>query len=262
MRDLPFVIPFGRHGASDRAARKWSSAGGRPGTYYLVENLPGEGGLAGVRRANELARAAGRVLLLGTPTTHVLLPARGGEAPLETFAPVAFIDSSPNVLLAAPQLGIRTVDALVARAEREPLTYASAGAGQTIHVCTALFCSQAGIRMTHLPYDAGSATAYADIAAGKVHVYFDNLLGCRERVERGEVVALAVSALERHADLPRTPTLAECGFPDHALDVWLGVFGHGVADLWPRPDARLVEAVQESAPRWRSALEIASMTPA
>ena len=257
MRDLRFVVPFGRHGAADRAARKWSSSGRRPGIDYLIENLPGEGGLLGVRRANELARAGEPVLLLGTPTTHVLLPTRCGEAPLESFAPVAFIDSVPNVLLAAPGLGVRSVDELIALARRQPLTYASAGAGQTIHVCTTLFCALAGIGMTHKPYDAGSATAYADIATGEVHVYFDSLLGCRERVERGQVVALAISSVERHAELRRTPTLAECGFPDHALDVWLGVFGHGVADLWPRPDQRLVDSVQESAPRWRAALAAA-----
>ena len=188
------------------------------------ENLPGGGGLRGLERANTLAAAGEPVLLLGTPTTHVLLPERTGGTPHDRFAPLLGLGSAPNVLLVPPSLGVRDVAALIERARREPLVYASAGAGQTIHVCSAYFCELAGVRMSHRPYDGGSATAYADFSAGRVHVYFDSLLGCREHVASGEAVPLAVSAARRSAVLPRVPTLAECGFPAHALDVWLGVF--------------------------------------
>jgi tripartite-type tricarboxylate transporter receptor subunit TctC len=58
-----------------------------------------------------------------------------------------------------------------------------------------------------------------------VQVYFDNLLGCRELVARGEAVPLAISARGRNHLLPDVPTLAECGYPQHALDIWFGVFG-------------------------------------
>ncbi len=231
-----------------------------------------------MRRANALARSGEPVLLLGTPTTHVLLPARlgGEEAPDASFQPVAGLGSAPNVLLVSPTLGVSSVDRLVAKARTATLTYASAGTGQTIHVCTALFCAQAGVRMIHRPYDSGSATAYGDLAAGRVHVYFDSLLGCRERLARGDAVALAVSSRRRSIALPEVPTLAECGFPDHAMDVWLGVFAHAwrapgdtadpalataLAALGlsggPTSAAVLAAEVAESAPRWRRALEVA-----
>ncbi|HET9470398.1 MAG TPA: tripartite tricarboxylate transporter substrate-binding protein, partial [Usitatibacter sp.] len=186
------------------------------------------GGLAGVRRANSLAAEGGQaVLLLGTPTTHLLLPARLGSdaAPDASLVPLLGLGSAPNVLLASARLGVDSVEALVARARSESLAYASAGAGQTIDVCTAYFCALAGIGMAHRPYDSGSAHAYGDLAAGRVHVYFDNVLACRAAIARGDVVPLAVSARERDRLLPEVPTLAERGFPDHALDVWFGVFG-------------------------------------
>jgi tripartite-type tricarboxylate transporter receptor subunit TctC len=192
-----------------------------------IENLPGAGGLPGVRRANELARSGAPTLLLGTPTTHVLLASRLGdvEAPDKSLQPLLGLGSAPNVLLASAALGVRTLAELLDRARSTRLTYASAGAGQTIHACTALLCRQAGIAMEHRPYDRGSATAYADLVRGDVHVYFDSLLGCREQLARGEVVPLAVSAARRSALLPHVPTLAESGFPEHSLEVWLGVFG-------------------------------------
>jgi hypothetical protein len=144
-------------------------------------------------------------------------------------------------------------------------------------VCTALFCAQAGITMTHRAYDAGSATAYADLAAGNVHVYFDNLLGCRERIASGEVVALAVSSSARAPVLADVPTLQECGF-DHALDVWLTVFAGNLESkleaLWDDPglarelgalglsegprSARLAEKeFADSKSAWLAALEAA-----
>lgn len=254
------------------------------GLRLAIENLPGAGGHAGVRRANDLARSGAATLLLGTPTTHVLLPARlgEGEAPDESLRPLLGLGSAPNVLLASPALGVRTLAELIDKAKRMRLTYASAGAGQTIHLCTALLCRQAGIAMEHRPYDRGSAMAYVDISRGDVHVYFDSLLGCREQVARGEVVPLAVSAARRSALLPQVPTLIESGFPQHSLEVWLGVFGANLAKETARaiavlatdealaaqlralglrdgpvPSAILESQVREPAKGWRNALAAA-----
>jgi tripartite-type tricarboxylate transporter receptor subunit TctC len=194
--------------------------------------VPGEGGLAGTRHANALAREGKPVLLLGTPTTHVLLPERLGDsaAPDARFVPLASLGRAPNVLLVSPGLGVTNLEQLVDRARKETLVYASAGTGQTIHLCTAYFCALAGIRMTHRPYDRGSAHAYADLIAGRVHVYFDNLLGCHDAIARGEAVPLAVSARERNRMLPAVPTLVERGYPEHALEIWFGVFGAALAE--------------------------------
>jgi tripartite-type tricarboxylate transporter receptor subunit TctC len=281
-----FIVPFGREGAADRAARAFAVAlaGGVPGREPGIENVPGAGGLKGVQRANELAAAGHAVLLLGTPSTHILLPARLGAAaaPAAAFDAVLGLGAAPNVLLVSPRLGVRSVAELIARARAEALVYASAGEGQTIHVCTALFCEQAGIAMTHRPYDAGSVNAYGDLTAGRVHVYFDNLLGCRDRIAAGDAVPLAVSSLRRSPLLPAVATLAELGFPDHALDVWLGVFGANLdaetvagaaaargdavhaaelraqgLDGGPAGADELAQAVARSMPAWSRALRAA-----
>jgi tripartite-type tricarboxylate transporter receptor subunit TctC len=185
-----------------------------------------------VRRANALARDGKPVLLLATPSTHILLAARLGDAaaPDARFIPLAGLGRAPNVLLASPGLGVASVEELIERARNESLVYGSAGSGQTIHLCTSYLCALTGIRMTHRPYAQGSAHAYADLIAGRVHVYFDNLLGCRDAIERGDAVPLAVSAEERNRLLPQVPTLAERGFPEHALEIWFGIFGANLTE--------------------------------
>jgi tripartite-type tricarboxylate transporter receptor subunit TctC len=266
-----FIVPFGREGASDRAARAFAAGCGLSCEF---ENLPGKGGRTGVERANDLARAGVPTLLLGTPSTHVLLPSLGGPAPLDEFAPILGLGRAPNVLLAAPSLNVDSVEGLLLAARTRRLTYASAGSGQTIHLCTVLFCAQAQVEMTHRPYAAGSAAAYADVAAGKIDVYFDSLLGCREHIEARKVIPLAISSTARSPSLPTVPTLREWGF-EHALDVWLGVFGaHATGLGWhagpslaqalgtlglaqgPVPAGDLRAQVAASLPGWRTAVRL------
>ncbi|MCC6869014.1 MAG: tripartite tricarboxylate transporter substrate binding protein [Burkholderiales bacterium] len=265
MSRIRFIVPFGRGGASDRAARSLAGsveasaaadAQAQEATgigsiessrcwVLIIENLPGAGGRFGVARANQLARSGIPTLLLGTPTTHILLRARLGEAaaPDDAFRPLIGLGSAPSVLLVSPRLGVRSVGELIARATRERLVYASAGAGQTIHVLTALFCRQAGIRMTHKPYDGGSAAAYPDLIAGRIHVYFDNLLGCRDMVAQGRVVPLAVSDAQRCHLLPEVPSLAEAGIRWQAPEVWLGVFCARCPDGFADPIVRTLRDV-------------------
>jgi tripartite-type tricarboxylate transporter receptor subunit TctC len=227
-----FVVPFGRDGASDRAARAFAAAFEAAGGATLaIENVPGEGGLAGVRRANALAGEGKPTLLLSTPTTHVLLPARLGSAAAAdaAYQPLLGLGSAPNVLLAARSLGVDSLAALLTLARSRPLTYASAGAGQTIDMCTRELLRRAQVSMEHRPYDRGSELAYPGLERGEAHVFFDNLLACRSRIASGEVVPLAVSSARRSPFLPQVPAVAET-FPGYALDVWLGVFAAHAGD--------------------------------
>jgi tripartite-type tricarboxylate transporter receptor subunit TctC len=274
---IPFIVPFGRSGAADRAA--WAFVDGLPTPsspqpppreqaipHILIETHPGSGGLLGVERANAIARAGRPVLLLASPSTHILLPARIGATAVvdAAFEPLVELPSGPNVLLVSPRLGVSNVGELIARARDKRLTYASAGTGQTIHVCAALFCALAGIAMTHRPYAEGSAAPYADLVAGNVHMHFDNLLGCIDHVGRGEAIPLAVSAAQRHPQLPAVPTLPECGFPEHVLEIWLAVFGAHIdartrreIGASPEEAARLSRDIEHSRAGWERALAAA-----
>ena len=294
MADIPFIVPFGRDGAADRAAWAYSDRfthpatspraallravhGRKAGTGHLplapqggsepnlvIENHPGSGGLLGLQRASASARGGGPVLLLATPSTHILLPARvGSAAGLEqAFRPLIELGSGPHVLLVSPQLGTTNAAGLVERARAERLIYASAGAGQTGHVCAAYFCALAGISMAHRPYVEGSAAPYEDLKAGRVHAYFDNIIGCRDHVFHGEAIPLAISAAARIGEMPDVPTLAECGMPEHALDVWHAVFGANVdGATFQRLGANeaaalaLSHRIDRSRPAWLQALE-------
>lgn len=230
-RAVRLVVPFGKDGASDRLARALAA---RLGQYWgvdvVIDNLPGDGAVTGMLEAAR-APADGHTLLFGTSTTHCIAPALRRALPCDphtAFAPLSLIGWAPNLMLARPGLA-RDAQALVALARAAPgkLRYASAGAGQTIHLCAALFARRAGITLTHVPYAAGSMAGLEDLMAGRVDLMFDNALAALPFVRARRVEALAVAASLALPELPGVPTLAEAGIPGCEADIWMGLFVPG-----------------------------------
>ena len=227
-RPVRLVVPFGKDGASDRLARTVAAGlAQRWGMDLLIDNLPGDGAVAGMAQAAR-APADGHTLLFGTSTTHCIAPALRRDMPcdpLTDFAPLALIGWAPNLMLARPGLAASVAE-VIALARRAPgaLRYASAGTGQTIHLCAALFAKRAGIELTHVPYASGSMAGLTDLMAGKIDLMFDNALPALPHVRAGRAVALAVAASLALPDLPDVPTLAQAGVAGCEADIWMGLF--------------------------------------
>jgi tripartite-type tricarboxylate transporter receptor subunit TctC len=228
LREVRIVVPYGRDGASDRLVR---AVGAHLGALWGVavdfENLPGEGTARGMRAA-AAAPPDGHTLMLGTTSTHALAPALRrdlGFDPSQAFAPLAMIGWSPNLMLARRGLA-GSVQEVVALARVKPgkLRYASAGAGQTIHLCAELFARLSGVSLFHVPFDGGSMDGLKALAAGKVDLMFDNVLAALPMIRERRVEALGVASSMDCAVLPDLPTLEAAGVPGYAADIWLGLF--------------------------------------
>ncbi|HYI82072.1 MAG TPA: tripartite tricarboxylate transporter substrate binding protein [Acetobacteraceae bacterium] len=101
---------------------------------------------------------------------------------------------------------------LIALARSRPggrqLSYASAGAGTTLHLSGAMFAQTIGAPMLHVPY-RGGAPAMVDVIAGRVDMIFDNIPGALAQARQGKVRPLAVTGRERNATAPDIPAVAE-----------------------------------------------------
>jgi tripartite-type tricarboxylate transporter receptor subunit TctC len=250
-QQVRLIVPFGRDGATDLVARMLAhQLSQRWPQPCAVENHPGEGGTRGAAIA---ARASPQddVLLMGTSTTQSIaatlyrqLPYR----PIADFTPVALVGSSPNVLALHPSVPADSVRELITLARAEPgrLSYASAGFGQTIHLCGELFRRLAQIDITHAPYDQGSMSAYPDLLAGKVSIMFDNIVAVLPFVRSGELKALAVTGAHRSNQLASVPTMVEEGVTGYEVEVWMGVLAPGAP---PRDTVGLIADDIEAALR-------------
>src|SRR3984893_12773303 len=109
---------------------------------------------------------------------------------------VALIASVPFVLVVSPSLPVTSVDDLIKLAKQRPLSYGSGGIGAFHHLAAALFCSMAGIKMTHVPY-RGTAPALNDLIGGYIPLMFTGLRPALPLINAGKVRAPAVTTKER-----------------------------------------------------------------
>jgi tripartite-type tricarboxylate transporter receptor subunit TctC len=141
--------------------------------------------------------------------------------PIKDFAPVAELDTSPNVFIATSASGITSIAEVVARAKADPgeLSYASAGVGTTPHLATELLKIAAGINITHVPYP-GAGPAMQAVLAGTVPLMCASLPGAHPAILAGTVHALAVTGPQRWYDMPDVATMQELGYPGFVSDTF------------------------------------------
>jgi tripartite-type tricarboxylate transporter receptor subunit TctC len=226
-RTIRLVVGFAPGSAPDVAARvlgdKLSQTWGKP---VVIENVIGaSGNIAGERVAR--SEPDGHTLLLAASSGIVVNPSLYEKMPydpLKDLAPISIVYSYPNVLVVHNDVAANSVQGLVALARARPgaLTFASAGAGTTLHLAGEMLNSMAGTDIRHVPY-RGGANLVADLIAGRVDMYFGPTTSMLPQVLGGKVRALAVSSAKRYAGAPDLPTMAESGFPEFDVTAWWGL---------------------------------------
>jgi tripartite-type tricarboxylate transporter receptor subunit TctC len=222
-RPVRIIVPFAAGGPSDLTARLMGDKLREAlGQTFIVENRGGAGGNLGIA---QVARSApdGYTLLV-VSSAFVVNPGLYKQVPCDPFkdfAPIAALDTSPNVFVATPASGITTIEQLVARAKANPneLSYASAGIGTTPHLAGELLKITAGITVTHVPYP-GAGPAIQAILAGTVPLMCASLPGAHPGIKAGTLRALAVTGDKRWFDMPDVPTMLELGYKDFVSDTF------------------------------------------
>ena len=190
---------------------KMAAALGQP---VVVDNRPGAGGTIGARSV-AAAEPDGYTLLLGSTSTLLIAPAtyRNAGYNAGTFAPVARIADSSEVLAVHPSVSVKSVAELISLAKSRPdaLNFASAGNGTLPHIEGELLKARAQIEMNHVPY-RGGGNALTGLLAGQVQVLFSTLTQMLPYIRDGGLRGLAVTSAVRSKLAPDIPTMVESGF--------------------------------------------------
>ena len=227
-RPVRLIVPFSPGGAADVPGRIITQRLSESlGQQVIVDNRPGAGSAIGAEVAAKAPPDG--YTLFWISNTHFVTAALHKKLaydPLNDFTPITQVTSAPNVLVVHPSLPVKTVKDLIALARAKPgqIDYASSGQGSTQHLTGALFCSMAGIRMTHIPY-RGSGPVTADLLGGQVMVAFPGIAGMLPHIKTGRLRALGVSGSKRSPELPTVPTIAEAGVKGYEMVAWFGVVG-------------------------------------
>lgn len=225
-RPVRFVVPFAAGAAADNGFRaiseKLAVALGQP---IVIDNRPGAGGVLGAE-VGAKAPPDGYTLVAGSDPPFTINPhlMKLPFDPLKDFAPVSLVANLPIVLVVRSDLEINSLQQLVDRAKVAPgkYTMASSGNGSSGHLAAEMLKAQAGIDLLHVPYK-GIPQALTDMLGGRADLIFSSLGPIMPHVKSGKLKMLAISTKTRLPTIPEVPTVAESGYPDFDLSVWLGL---------------------------------------
>ncbi len=224
-KPISLVVPYPPGGATDIIGRIMAQAMSKSlGQPVVVENKAGAGTVIGAAEVAQ-AQADGYTLLISSNTTFTANPAIKAKLPYDppkNFESVAGIGSSPLVLLANPNVTVKTVKELVAAANQPNAKFAfgSFGSGTTSHLAGEMFKYMAGVDILHVPYK-GSAPAMTDLIGGQIQFTFDTNVAALPMLRAGKVKAIAVTSAQRSSTLPNVPTIAESGYPGYEMVPWI-----------------------------------------
>ena len=226
-RPIRIIVTFPPGGSSDTltrvVAQEMSESLGQP---VVIENRTGAGGNIGVEAAAK-STPDGYTLLSSSSSLPLagVLYSKLNFDPLNDFAPIAMVGSSPMLVTVNPSVAAKTLPELIALAKQKPgeIAYASAGHGSMNHLAVELFKLQTGIDVRHVPY-RGNPLAAIDVISGHVPLFFDYLLTGLPHVKDGKLRALATTGAKRTPALPDLPTVSEAGVPGFEASLWFAFF--------------------------------------
>ena len=215
-------------GPSDFIARIFAetvASNGLTGSF-VIDNKPGASSMLATEAAFKAA-GDGYTLLSSGPGPVAVQPHLMAKLNYDPNAlvPVAMPGAGAFVLVVHPSVPANNVKELLALAKAKPgsLTYGSGGNGSSGHLCTELFTSMGGGKMTHIPYK-GDGQAMADLLGGQIQVMFTAPNVAMPNVKAGKLKLLAVTTPSRVPTMADAPTVAESGLPGFEYMGWIVIF--------------------------------------
>jgi tripartite-type tricarboxylate transporter receptor subunit TctC len=222
-RPIRIIVPTPAGGPVDVMARLIANAlPAQLGQNVVVENKPGAGNTIGSKLVAQ-ADPDGYTLMVSAASGLIMSPmiikSAGYDA--ASFAAIALIAETPQVLVINPQQPFKSVAELVAYAKANPgkLNYSTGGIGTLPHLNAELFKSMSGADIVHVPYKGGGPSL-TGVVAGEVQMTFDTLATSLQLIRAGKLRALAIVGPQRAPDLPDVPAMPEIGYPAVTSGAW------------------------------------------
>jgi tripartite-type tricarboxylate transporter receptor subunit TctC len=194
------------------------------------------------------AQPDGYTLLMGSTTTHVLVPpvmANPPYDPVKDFSAVAAVGYTSISIVLHPSVPVGSLRELIAYAKANPgkLSYGSAGNGSSSNLAGELFKRLAGrLDIAHVPYK-GIGQVAVDLLSGQIPMMSANVTAHTLDLHRsGKARIVSVHSRERLKAAPDIPTSIEAGLPGMLAQTTFGVFTPAGT---PRPIVERLNAVTQ-----------------
>lgn len=226
-RPIRMLVGFPAGGGVDIVARLMADEMQKSlGQPITVDNRAGAAANIATEAAARSA-ADGYTLLMGNTGSLAINPALYPKLAFDVqkdFVPVAWVSTSPLLVLVHAEQPIATLGELVERARQQPgqLAYGTGGTGSVSHLAMELLKAQTGANLLHVPYRGGSP-AVTDLLGNQLQVVVEGVPIAMPFLKAGKLRALAVTSAQRLPALPDVPTGAQAGFAQFNAIAWYGI---------------------------------------
>jgi tripartite-type tricarboxylate transporter receptor subunit TctC len=252
-KPIKLIVGYAPGGVNDVVARALSAELSKVlGQTVFVENHAGAGGTIGVSTAIK-ADPDGYTLVITTPPQIAVAPLLLQHRPFDAakdLTPIATFAIASNILVVNPSLPIKNFAELVAYAKgpgQGKVRFGSGGTGSTGQLNGQVLNAAAGMNMVEVPYGASSVMAFPDLISGRIEANFAQVPGTIGFVRSGQVRPIVVLSAKRAPQLPDVPTVGEAGYPQAAMEFWLGL--EGPPGMSPAIVAKLDSAIRTAMAR-------------
>lgn len=226
-RPVRIILPFGAGGVADISSRVIADKlGEKLGQRFVVENMPGAGGITAARSALS-ATPDGYTLALLTNGTAISVPLFKSLPfdPLKDFVPISTFGYFDCLLIVNAASEFKTLADFVNAARAKPgvLNIGTINIGGTQNLTAELFKATAGIDVVIVPFRT-SPEAVVALLRNDVHMMIDFYAALRPGLSDGKTRALAWSGPKRSPALPEIPTAQEAGVPGFEVTSWNALY--------------------------------------
>lgn len=196
------------------------------GQAVVVDNRAGAGSLLSIQAVAKAPADGYTVLVSSTAyaVTPYLYQNLGYDAEKDLI-PVVLLATAPNIIVANPASGIKTLKDVIDRARQgKPVRYGSPGFGTTPQLSAEyLFKVLGKADVMHVPYK-GIPPLMQAVLSGEVEIAAAALPPTVPQIKAGRMVGLAVTSAARNSAIPDVPTIAEAGFTGFEDESWVGLW--------------------------------------
>ena len=226
-RPINLVIPVAPGDATDTAARVMGEELAKLlKVQVVVTNMPGAGGMLG---ANSVVKAAkdGYTLLFtinaSLTSNRILNPQAAGYDPLTDLTPLGLTTRTPMVIAVRSDAPFKTLTEMAAHAKANPgkVNVGTAGIGSIGDFTVQIANAQTGSDMVMVPFK-GAAPSMTALHGGHIDGAAVALGLLASHLKSGTLRGIVTS--NKSPEFPTIPTMAELGYSQNLLGVWLAFF--------------------------------------
>ncbi|CAN7240445.1 tripartite tricarboxylate transporter substrate binding protein [Bradyrhizobium sp. LjRoot220] len=226
-RPVRLVLSFGPGGVADVTARiVTEKLGEKLGQRFVIENMPGAGGINAARAVLSSPADGYTLALLSNGTAiSVSLFKNLRFNPVTDFVPVSSMGYFDFILVTQAGSPYRTLADVIKAAQEKPggLNVGTINVGSTQNLSAQLFKSTASVDVTIVPFRSSPDVLIA-LLRGDIQMAIENYTAVQSHISGKAVTAVSSSGLVRTSFLPDVPTVKEAGGGDFEARSWNAIF--------------------------------------